>query len=174
MSGTPTITLVLGGARSGKSEVAEVLAARGGVPVTYIATASVRDDPGWDERVAAHRRRRPESWATLEVGEALVEALAACRGTVLIESLGTWIAASDGFDADVEGLVGALAARDGHTIVVAEEVGLGVHPSTEVGGRFRDALGKANRAVADISDEVLLVVAGRILRLESFEPTDDR
>jgi adenosylcobinamide kinase / adenosylcobinamide-phosphate guanylyltransferase len=171
MTGTPTITLVLGGARSGKSEVAEALAARGGAPVTYIATASVENDPAWNERVALHRDRRPASWATLEAGEGLLGALGACQGTVLVESLGTWIAAYEGFDADVEGLTRTLSARQGRSIVVSEEVGLGVHPSTQVGGLFRDALGKANRAVAAISDEVLLVVAGRVLRLERFEPT---
>ena len=63
-------------------------------------------------------------------------------------------------------LLAALGARTGPTVLVSEEVGLGVHPSTEVGGRFRDALGSLNQAVAELADEVLLVIAGRVLPLE--------
>jgi adenosyl cobinamide kinase/adenosyl cobinamide phosphate guanylyltransferase len=76
------------------------------------------------------------------------------------------MAASSNFEVDAAGLCQALRKRSGDTVVVSEEVGLGVHPSTEVGGRFRDALGELNRAVADIADEVFLVIAGRALRLE--------
>ncbi len=66
---------------------------------------------------------------------------------------------------DADALCHALAHRDGPTVVVSEEVGLGVHPSTEAGRAFRDVLGDVNRAVADVADEVLLVVAGRVLPL---------
>ena len=97
---------------------------------------------------------------------ALPEALAATSGTVLVDSLGTWLAARPDFDADVEGLCAALRRRQGDTVVVSDEVGLGVHPSTEVGRRFRDALGAANRSVAAEADRVLLVVAGRALELQ--------
>ena len=73
-------------------------------------------------------------------------------------------------DADTDALCHALTHRDGPTVVVSEEVGLGVHPSTDVGRAFRDALGTVNRAVADVADEVLLVIAGRVLPLARPAP----
>jgi adenosyl cobinamide kinase/adenosyl cobinamide phosphate guanylyltransferase len=159
-------TLVLGGARSGKSAVAERLVAASGGPVTYLATA-VADptDSAFAARIAAHRLRRPTSWTTVECGADLFDALAAADGTVLVDALGAWLAAHQDFEVDVGGLLAALAARSGDTVVVSDEVGLGVHPSSELGGRFRDALGSLNQAVAEVSDEVLLVIAGRVLPL---------
>jgi len=160
------ITLVLGGARSGKSAVAERLATTNGDSVTYIATGIVTDDD-MAARVALHRARRPESWSTVEAtGDDLPRALAATTGTVLVDSLGTWVASHLDFAVDSRPLCEAMRVRRGHTIVVSDEVGLGVHPSTAVGRRFRDALGDANQAVAAIADRVLLVVAGRVLPLE--------
>lgn len=158
-----TVTLVLGGARSGKSALAERRAGARAAPVTYVATGDAGAMP---ERVAAHRARRPAAWTTLETAD-LVGALGATAGTVLVDSLTTWVAAAPGFSVDVEGLCGALSARPGDTVVVSDEVGLGVHPSTEAGRAFRDALGLVNQAVAAVADEVLLVVAGRALRLEA-------
>lgn len=172
------ITLVLGGTRSGKSEIAERLALRQSKPILYFATGAPSDD-GMQERIARHRARRGDRFCTIETGGKLAEALRAepAGNAALIDSLGTWVAAHDGFAADVAALLGALRARTGPTVIVSDEVGLGVHPSTEVGNRFRDALGEVNRAVAGIADEVVLVVAGRVLPLEHldpFEPTDDR
>jgi adenosyl cobinamide kinase/adenosyl cobinamide phosphate guanylyltransferase len=161
------ITLVLGGARSGKSAVAEALAGRLPPPVTYVATGIAGDDHDMAARIAAHRLRRPPSWATVEAGADLEAALDDVPdGTVLIDTLGTWVAADPDLRPDVGGLVAALAARRGDTVIVSDEVGLGVHPSTEVGRRFRDALGVANAAVAHAADEVLLVIAGRVLPLD--------
>ena len=163
-------TLVLGGARSGKSEVAEAIAAGAADVVTYVATAASpdSDDPAWAARIAAHRARRPSAWTTVEVAADLAPVLARLRGVVVVDSLGTWVASSPGFDVDAGALVEALAGRDGDTIVVSDEVGLGVHPETEVGLAFRDALGSVNRAVAAAADEAWLVVAGRRLRLEAM------
>ncbi len=161
------ITLVLGGARSGKSEVAEALAGRLPAPVTYVATGSAGDDHDMAARIAAHRLRRPPDWTTVEAGADLEAALDALPGgTVLIDTLGTWVAAHPDLRPDVDRLLAALAARRGDTVIVSDEVGLGVHPSTEVGRRFRDVLGEANTAVADAADEVLLVIAGRVLPLD--------
>lgn len=159
------ITLVLGGARSGKSDLAERLASAGAGSVTYVATARA-DDADMAARIDAHRRRRPPEWTTVEAGLDLPEVLRQARGTVLLDALGTWVAGSDDLAVPVGDLCGALQERSGDTIVVSDEVGLGVHPSTEVGRRFRDALGELNRAVGEVSDEVLFVVAGRALRLE--------
>ena len=166
------ITLVVGGARSGKSEVAERLAARLPAPVTYVATATAA--PGDDDmatRIAAHRTRRPGEWQTVEAGPdhtsgGLPSLVAGLDGTVLLDALGPWVAAMPAFSADASGLCRALQSRRGDTLVVSEEVGLGVHPATEAGRHFRDALGEVNQAVARIADDVLLVVAGRTLHLE--------
>jgi len=164
------ITLVLGGARSGKSAVAEGLAARAaqgtGGPVTYVATARV--DPADADHVAridAHRARRDPTWTTVEAPSDLPGVLAERSGVVLVDSLGTWVTSDDDLAPDVDRLCRALRERDGDAVLVSEEVGLGVHPSSEAGRRFRDALGAVNVAVAEVADEVLLVVAGRVLPL---------
>lgn len=161
------ITLVLGGARSGKSAVAERMAATTAAPVTYVATAAVDPtDSDHAARIAQHRARRDPAWSTLEAGADLAACLAVVEGTVLVDSLGTWVTAHPDLAVDTEALVAALAARPGDSVIVSEEVGLGVHPSSELGRRFRDVLGSVNVAVADIADDVLLVVAGRVLPLE--------
>ncbi|MDQ2729863.1 MAG: bifunctional adenosylcobinamide kinase/adenosylcobinamide-phosphate guanylyltransferase [Actinomycetota bacterium] len=161
------VTLVLGGARSGKSAVAERLAAPL-VDVTYVATGAPEPaDPEWDRRIAGHRARRPSGWGTVEIGRAgdLAGPLAAIAGPVLVDSLGTWVAGHPDFVVDGRALVAALEQRAHPSILVSEEVGMGVHPSTAAGRKFRDALGDVNRLVADLSDRVLLVVAGRTLPL---------
>lgn len=164
------ITLVLGGARSGKSALAERLTMTLPAPVTYVATALA--DPGDADlaaRIAAHRRRRPPRWSTVECGADLPGALAGIAGSVLVDALGTWVAAAPGFAADTGSLGEVLRRRKGDSVIVSDEVGLGVHPSTDAGRRFRDALGTVNLEVAEIADEVLLVVAGRALRLHAAE-----
>jgi adenosyl cobinamide kinase/adenosyl cobinamide phosphate guanylyltransferase len=189
------ITLVLGGTRSGKSEVAEallaeVLVANDANTVTYVATGQVTDDD-MAARVAAHRARRPAEWTTVEPGRDLARALGAAPGHAIVDSLGTWVAAHDDLAPDIPGLCRVLrgrsdaggagrdagagadtgtAGRRRHTVVVSEEVGLGVHAESEVGRRFADVLGELNRAVADEADRVLLVVAGRVLPLERIRP----
>ncbi len=161
------IVLILGGARSGKSHLAERRAADRPGPVTYVATAvAADDDTDFAARIAVHRSRRPATWTTVEAGAALTEHLRGIEGTAVVDSLGTWVAHHDTFDVDTAALIDAITRRSGDTIVVSEEAGLGVHPATEVGRRFRDTLGTLNHAVADAADEVLLVVAGRVLPLE--------
>jgi adenosyl cobinamide kinase/adenosyl cobinamide phosphate guanylyltransferase len=169
MDDRPMITLVLGGTRSGKSEVAESLAAGIAERVTYVATGSP-SDADMAARIAAHRARRPAGWATVEAAVDLPDVLAAADGPAIVDSLGTWVAAHADLAPDVTGLCRALGARVADTIVVSEEVGLGVHPPTAAGRRFADALGDVNRAVAEVSDEVLLVVAGRVLPLARPAP----
>jgi adenosylcobinamide kinase/adenosylcobinamide-phosphate guanylyltransferase len=161
------ITLVLGGARSGKSAVAESLAAELPSPVTYLATALVEDDD-MAARVAEHQQRRPPGWVTVEAGlpRQLADRLAGVDGSVVVDSLGTWVAGWPEFEADVDTLCQVLLRRSGASVIVSEEVGLGIHPMTDSGRRFRDALGRVNQAVAAIADDVLLVVAGRTLRLD--------
>ena len=156
------ITLVLGGVRSGKSEVAERLAGPG--PGTYLATGLVSPgDDDFAERVARHQARRPAGWATVEEPRAVPAVLARLHGPVLLDALGTWIA--NDLRPDVDALVAALVSRRGDTVVVSEEVGLGVHPVSDVGRLFADRLGEANRRVAEVADRCLLVVAGRVIDL---------
>jgi adenosylcobinamide kinase / adenosylcobinamide-phosphate guanylyltransferase len=131
--------------------------------VTYVATGDAADMP---ERVAAHRARRPSSWTTVESDD-LVRVLPSVEGTLLVDSLTAWVAAAPEFAVDVDGLCRVLSSRPGDTVVVSDEVGLGVHPSTAAGRSFRDALGLVNQAVAAVADEVLLVVAGRVLVLDA-------
>jgi adenosyl cobinamide kinase/adenosyl cobinamide phosphate guanylyltransferase len=128
-------------------------------------------------RIAAHRARRPAGWSTVELagpgdpGEPvglpdLAGALADIGGVALVDSLGTWVASDPALDPDAGPLCAVMRRRTGDTVVVSEEVGLGVHPSSAVGREFRDALGTVNQAVAEVADRVLLVVAGRVLPLE--------
>jgi adenosyl cobinamide kinase/adenosyl cobinamide phosphate guanylyltransferase len=163
------ITLVLGGARSGKSGVAERLVARHPAPVTYVATMVVGDSQELGLRVAAHRARRPPEWSTVESGTGLASLLGTLTGAALVDSLGPWLAAHPDFAVDSEALCASLVARQGDTVVVSDEVGLSVHPSAESGRQFRDAMGSLNQAVASVADQVVLVVAGRVLPLKHVE-----
>ena len=170
-----TTTLVLGGTRSGKSAVAErlVTAMAGGAgdadgvggAVTYVATAMVGDDESLAARVAAHRERRPASWSTVEAGGELPDRLRSLAGVVLLDALGPWVAGFGDDAVPVDELGAALAARDGATVVVSEEVGMSVHPPTAAGRAFVDRLGIVNQAVAAVATDVWLVVAGRVLPL---------
>lgn len=171
-------TLVLGGARSGKSAHAEGLL--GDTPATYVATARV--DPGdaeWVERVEAHKRRRPGSWRTVELGDPaeLAPYLAGAEGPVLVDDMATWLTCLlDDADAwhggnlapvreACEDLAQALATSKADIVLVSAEVGLGVVPATRSGRLFRDQLGALNAALADRCTDVVLLVAGIPLRL---------
>lgn len=175
--GLARLTLVLGGTRSGKSEIAERLIADladPGAVITYVATGARASDPtdtAWMDRIEAHRIRRPAAWSTLEVapGADLGDGLTHLTGPVLVDSLGAWVAGRPAFDCGGDRLGAELLARSlaghGPTVIVSEEVGLGVHPPTQVGNAFADALGSLNRSVAAVADRVILVVAGRMLDL---------
>lgn len=164
------ITFVTGGASSGKSRLAEEAAQRLSGPVTYVATWCRPEqvpDPDMEARIARHRQRRPSSWGLREVGpgESLGAVVETIEGAALVDSLGTWVAHTPGFAVDVKGLCAVLARRAGDTILVSDEVGMGVHPETAVGRDFRSALGGLNQAVAAIADQAWLVVAGRLVSL---------
>jgi len=167
------ITLVLGGTRSGKSAVAEGLAAAAGRHVVYLATGPDGTDPpdvDMVERIDRHRARRPHTWSTVECGARLADALdAAGDAVVLVDSLGTWLAAHHDFRADVPALVDALLRRTAPTVIVSEEIGMSVHPTTALGRAFVDALGSLNQQIAAVSAAVGLVVAGRTLWMPEAE-----
>jgi adenosylcobinamide kinase/adenosylcobinamide-phosphate guanylyltransferase len=177
-------TLLLGGARSGKSTRAEALLASE-PSVRYVATGGARDDdPEWAARVAAHRARRPDGWVTLEsldVAGVLAEdgppVLVDCLAlwlTGLLDAAGAWSAdpGSTAYDAalgevaiQVRALVDAVSASRARVVLVTNEVGSGVVPATASGRLFRDLLGSLNAWVAAVCDRVELVVAGRAVPL---------
>jgi adenosylcobinamide kinase/adenosylcobinamide-phosphate guanylyltransferase len=174
----PGKVLVTGGVRSGKSAHAESLLV-GEPAVTYVAAGPTYDDADWLARVGRHRERRPASWTTVESTD-VAAVLAATRGPVLVDCLGTWLTAAideeqlweapvteveDHVADRVTALVRALEAADAPVVVVTNEVGLGVVPEHRSGRLFRDLLGTVNQRVAEACDEVHLVVAGRVLRL---------
>ncbi|MCU1500444.1 MAG: cobalbumin biosynthesis protein [Acidimicrobiales bacterium] len=174
MSG-PRIALVLGGARSGKSTEAERLVAdwADGRPVTYVATALPdNDDPSLAARVAAHRARRPATWATVDAGRDLPGVLRSIEGPVLLDSLGPWVAAAFPDAPEPRAVVDALLDRDGDTVVVSDEVGLAVHPVSASGRWFVDALGSVNQSVSAVATHACLVVAGRVLVLPPASAPD--
>ncbi|MTJ62221.1 nicotinate-nucleotide--dimethylbenzimidazole phosphoribosyltransferase [Nocardia seriolae] len=167
-------TLVLGGARSGKSAFAEQLVAS--EAVRYVATAVVDPaDADFAERIAAHRARRPAAWTIVE-GDP-VAALSDATPVTLVDDLGTWLTAR--LDAraawesprgivgpDIDALVAAVAGYGERLIIVSPEVGLGVIPATASGRLFRDEIGTLNQRLAEVCDEVFLVVAGQALQVK--------
>ena len=170
------LTLILGGARSGKSRYAERVAPRLGRRVLYVATAQ----PGDEEmaaRIAAHQAARPKDWTTLEaerlVGGAILSAKAE-YDVILIDCMTLLVAnvvgqlaepvdqaaAEAALNSEIDGLLDAYAARAAHWLVISNEVGLGVVPPYPLGRLYRDALGRANQRLADAADNVLFMVAG--------------
>lgn len=162
-----TRVLVLGGARSGKSEFAEALLADAS-RVEYVATGLARpDDPEWTRRIRVHRERRRPDWATTETLD-VAAVLRAAGPPVLLDSITTWLGAfvrDDGLASAVDELVVAWESSRRRVVAVSDEVGLGVVPDTAAGRVFRDELGTLNRRLAAAADEVHLVVAGLALRM---------
>ncbi len=177
-----TLTLILGGARSGKSTYAQQLAReRGGDDVLFVATAQALDDE-MKARIGAHRRDRPAAWRTLEApqdaGKLVWQAgpgavvLVDCL-TLLVSNAVLALPASAGATeaeaaalAEVEGLITAYRQGEASWIVISNEVGLGLVPPYPVGRAYRDALGRANQRLAAEADEVLFIVAGIPLKLK--------
>jgi adenosyl cobinamide kinase/adenosyl cobinamide phosphate guanylyltransferase len=163
-------TLVLGGARSGKSRYAEGLITALPPPWTYVATAEAGDEE-MAERIKAHRARRGADWRTLEAPRDLVAALAVCKNMpVLIDCVTLWLSnlmlAKADIDAEVEHLQTALGAAVAPVVMVANEVGSGIVPDHPLGRRFRDLQGSLNQRIAAGADRVVLMVAGLPLVLK--------
>lgn len=159
----PRITLVLGGARSGKSVHAEAIIESCPAPWLYLATAQAWDDE-MRARIALHRSRRSADWITRDVPIALPEAIAASRGPVLVDCLTLWLTNLILSDADVEAATGALLAACGDApgpiVLVGNEVGLGIVPDNALARRFRDAAGRLHQRLAARADRVVFMVAG--------------
>jgi adenosylcobinamide kinase/adenosylcobinamide-phosphate guanylyltransferase len=166
--------LVVGGARSGKSQAAERMLARYR-DVTYVATGAGPDDTDaeWKERVEQHRSQRPQRWQTVETLN-LATALAGRGGPLLIECVSTWLArtmddcgiwiaregAQTALAVRIDDLVAAWTTTRRHVVAVSNEVGSGVVPATESGRRYRDELGRLNTRLAETADQVWLVTVG--------------
>lgn len=170
-----SLTLLLGGARSGKSRLAVRMASAGDRAVVFLATA-VPEDADMAARIARHREERPGSWTTLEDVADLAETLAGIdpEATVVVDCLTMWVASLlDLGDADVldraRRAAAVAASRPGPTIAVSNEVGMGIVPGIAVARRYRDLLGRVNTLWAETASRVLLVVAGRTLELEAWD-----
>jgi adenosylcobinamide kinase/adenosylcobinamide-phosphate guanylyltransferase len=165
------LILVLGGARSGKSHHAERLLTEYAPPWIYIATAEALDDE-MRRRIAEHRRRRDGRWQTIEAPHALADAVrnAPNDRPLLVDCLTLWLSNRLLADADIEqevaALLDSLAARSAATIIVSNEVGLGIVPDNALARRFRDAAGVANQRIAARADRVEFIAAGLPLRLK--------
>lgn len=157
------ITLVLGGARSGKSRHAEALIESGPGPWLYLATAQAWDDE-MRERIALHRERRPAGWTTQDVPRDLPQAVAAARGPVLVDCLTLWLTnlmlAESDLAAATDALLAACRQAPGPLVLVGNEVGLGIVPDNALARRFRDEAGRLHQRLAGEADRVVFMVAG--------------
>jgi adenosyl cobinamide kinase/adenosyl cobinamide phosphate guanylyltransferase len=170
------MTLLIGGARAGKSTLAVRRAVESGLPVTFIATAEALDDE-MAERIAGHRAGRPAEWATVEEPRDLARSLKDVPpgDAVIVDCLTLWISnlLLDELDheeitARAEEAAELAAQREGPTFVVTNEVGSGVVPDSELGRRFRDLLGRVNSIWSEEAADALLVLAGRATPLERW------
>jgi len=160
-------SLILGGIRSGKSKLAESLAIKSGLPVTYIATATALDDEMRD-RIALHRLHRPADWHTLEEPIALAQALkdhAANGHCILVECLTLWLTNlicnnQQRLLQEKTQLIELVPQLPGTIIFVSNEVGLGVIPSGQLSRQYCDEIGLIHQALANLCDNVTLCVAG--------------
>lgn len=169
----PRLTLVLGGARSGKSRFAEGLVTAEPGPWTYVATGEARDAE-MAERIAHHAARRGPGWVTREVPLALADLIgaeAANPQPMLVDCLTLWLSnvMLSGRDAATERarLLGALEAAAGPIVLVSNEVGLGIVPDNALARAFRDEQGRLNASVAALADHVVLMAAGLPLTLKA-------
>lgn len=172
------LSLILGGARSGKSSFAEALAQkRGGDNVLFVATAEALDDE-MRQRIANHRSGRPEGWKTLEAPRNIANILRSVPAArvVLLDCAALWTsnvllanenAATETMAGEVDELLAWYRTLQSELIVVSNEVGMGLVPDHALGRVYRDLLGAVNRKLAEAADEVFLLVAGLPVEIKS-------
>jgi len=171
MTVNPQLSLVLGGARSGKSAFAESLIAASSPPWIYLATAETLDHE-MTVRVEKHRARRDGRWRTIEAPHRLAQALndAPADAPLLIDCLSLWLSnrllAGADLGTETDALVAALAARKAPTVAVSSEVGLTVVPENALTRAYRDAAGELHQAVARVAGSVTLTIAGCPLKVK--------
>ena len=172
-------TFLIGGARSGKSSLAVRLASAVDGPVVVVATAEGRDDE-MAERIRAHRASRPDGWETVEAPIELLDAVdgAGEDACVILDCLTLWVsnaieagASGEQIDAEARTVASILAGRPASSVVVSNEVGLGIVPANALARTYRDVLGRVNASFAAEASRSLFVVAGRGLPLEEVWPT---
>lgn len=165
------MVLLLGGARSGKSALSVRLAIESGLPVTFIATAAA-GDAEMTERIGMHRANRPPQWKTIEAPIDVVDAIdrAGADELVILDCLTLWVSnlLEEGRDAEeifrlADQVVHALRERP--SVVVSNEVGMGIVPANELARSYRDVLGAVNTQFAKCSERALLMVAGMAIDL---------
>jgi adenosyl cobinamide kinase/adenosyl cobinamide phosphate guanylyltransferase len=170
------LTVLLGGARSGKSALAERWGhahATDGGSVAVLATAEIIDDEMAD-RIEQHRSLRPATWVTIEEPLDLASGikLAPPHALLIIDCLTTWLGnlmfhgVAGDVDERADAALAAIAARVGSTVVVSNEVGLGIVPADPATREYRDVLGRLNQQFVDAADHAYLLIAGRALRLD--------
>lgn len=173
--------LITGGVRSGKSRYAEALLSDS-AEVSYVAAGPSPDpaaDAEWAARIADHRARRPPHWNTMETSD-VAGALRTAPGAILIDCLGTWLTAvidrlgtweeplaswQGAFHDQLQDLITEWRARQGLAVAVTNEVGWGLVSPYRSGRVFTELLGLVNQEMAAVSDDVIMIVAGRVLRL---------
>src|SRR5271157_349837 len=181
------LTLILGGARSGKSFYAQQMVDRPPDSVLYVATATAEDDE-MAERIAAHQANRPSHWRTLEaplkVGESILAAeptrwvLLDCMtllATNVLLSLPEPVKEADyqaAMDSELAGLLEAYQNSPAEWVLVSNEVGLGLVPEYPLGRLFRDVLGRSNQRLAQAADDVIFMVAGLPMRVKEAGSTN--
>ena len=183
-----SLTLILGGARSGKSDYAQLLVGQADTMVLFVATAAPLDEE-MQARIAVHRSRRPANWITLEasrhVGEAIRSAppsewvLLDCM-TLLVSNLLVGlpepINETDYYaevDKELNGLLEAISNSPAKWVIVSNEVGLGIVPVYPMGRYFRDALGRVNQRLAQVADTVYFMVSGLPMLVKGGSPRPD-
>jgi adenosylcobinamide kinase/adenosylcobinamide-phosphate guanylyltransferase len=180
------ITLITGGARSGKSRLAQELARKSGGAVLFVATAEAGDEE-MKQRIESHRKGRPSSWKTLEVtthiGSQITRNIGQAR-TVIIDCITLLInnvfqqhdekadasLLEKAVTAEIKELLDSIDHSNVHFIIVTNEVGLGIIPADRVSRLYRDLLGKANQMLAEHADEVYLMVAGIPVAVKKNNP----
>jgi adenosylcobinamide kinase / adenosylcobinamide-phosphate guanylyltransferase len=169
------LIVLVGGARAGKSVLAADLARRWGGPVAFVATAEARDEE-MRSRIERHRAERPAEWTTVEEPLRLRDALVGVddRALAVVDCLTLWVAnllergdSEQEIVEEAEAVASAAGARASPVLVVTNEVGLGIVPSTPSGRAYRDLLGTVNSTFVEHADKAALVVAGRLLQLDS-------
>ena len=178
-------TLIIGGARSGKSGFAQELALKLGEPVLFVATATAGDEE-MAQRIEQHQRSRPSAWSTLEVtthigsqipgklgkaGVVIVDCITLLMGNIFNqysrqgEQIDAVLVEKE-VTAEVNGLIDCIKQTNARFIIVTNEVGTGLVPPSKVARLYRDLLGKANQMLAEVSDEVYLMVAGLPVKIK--------
>lgn len=189
------LVVLTGGARSGKSAIAQDLAASCAGDIIMAVFAAIDADREMADRVAKHRESRPDDWRTLEASDSVEWTERVGRGTLVIDCMGTLLGrimdevyaemyggstveageVSEAYESEVErrfaAVIGWITRRRDDTVVVTNEVGDGVVPAFALGRVFRDALGRGNRALVERSDTAYLVVSGRCIELTKLPTT---